>query len=181
MHGMQQRLEEVRSTDRDVQGRAYEAIIEATDGPVDWAYEIWDDVVSDLRHKNNRVRSIASQILCNLAKSDPEQRILTDFPQLLEVTRDERFVTARHCLQSLWKVGVAGPAQRDMYRDGMVQRYTECASEKNWSLVRFDIVQSMRNVYDHTGDEVIRTTAQELIDDETDDKYRRKYAKVWKL
>jgi hypothetical protein len=181
MHGMQQRLEEVRSTDRDVQGRAYEAIIEATDGPVDWAYEIWDDVVSDLRHKNNRVRSIASQILCNLAKSDREQRILTDFPQLLEVTRDERFVTARHCLQSLWKVGVAGPAQRDMYRDGMVQRYTECASEKNWSLVRFDIVQSMRNVYDHTGDEAIRTTAQELIDDETDDKYRRKYAKVWKL
>ena len=39
-------------------------------------------------------------------------RMLKDFDKLLAVTKDERFVTARHCLQSLWKVGAAGPEQR---------------------------------------------------------------------
>lgn len=63
----------------------------------------------------------------------------------------------------------------------MVQRFTECGSEKNWSLIRYDILQSMRNVYDLTGDQDIRTTAQELIGSETDDKYRKKYAKLWRV
>ena len=181
MNDVHQTLDAIRSTDREVQGAAYQAFIEATDDPVDWAYDVWDDVVADLTHRNNRVRSIASQILCNLAKSDPEHRIVEDFPRLLEVTKDDRFVTARHCLQSLWKVGVAGPTQREVYRQGMVQRFADCRSEKNWSLTRSDILQSLRQVYDQTGDETVRTTAQELIDSEDDDTYRKKYAKVWKL
>lgn len=99
---------------------------------------------------------------------------------MLDATRDARFVTARHTLQSLWKVGTAGPAQRAAYRDGMVRRFTECDTEKNRTLIRHDILQSMRTVHDHTGDEDIRTTAHELIDTETDEKYRAKYAKLWK-
>lgn len=97
MDSIQQTLDDIRSADKGLQNRAYEAIMESTNSPVGWAYEVWDDVVSDLRHKDNRVRSIAAQLLCNLTKSDPEQRILVDFPQLLNVTRDDRFVTARHC------------------------------------------------------------------------------------
>ena len=149
--------------------------------PVDWAYEVWDCVVSDLRHKDNHVRAIAGQLLCNLAKSDPELRILDDLPALLELTKDSRFVTARHGLQALWKVGAAGEAQREAYQGGMVQRFVECGTEKNWSLIRFDVLQGMRNVYDVTGDDSIRTTAQELIDSEADVKYRKKYAGLWKM
>jgi flagellar biosynthesis regulator FlaF len=177
---IRQNLDDIRGPDKAAQNRAYEAVIAATDSAVDWAYDVWDEVVTDLRHKDNHVRAIASQLLCNLAKSDPEVRLTSDFPALLNVTRDERFVTARHCLQSLWKVGVAGPRQREIWREGVVQRFTECRAEKNWSLIRYDILQSMRNVYDVTQDDGTRTTAQELIDSETDDKYRKKYAKVWK-
>lgn len=180
MDNVQQNLDDIRSPDKELQGRAYQALIEATDQPVDWAYEIWDQVVADLQHEDNRTRSIASQILCNLAKSDTEGRIIGDFPQLLDVTRDDRFVTARHCLQSLWKVGVAGAAQREVYRQGMVQRFDDCRSEKNWTLIRSDILQSLFNVYERTEDESIRATAQELIESEDDEKQRKKYAKVWK-
>lgn len=181
MNDVHQTLDAIHAKDRAVQGGAYEALIEATDHPVDWSYEVWDEVVTDLTHGNNRVRSIASQILCNLAKSDPEHRIVQDFPRPLEVTRDERFVTARHGLQSLWKVGVAGHTQREVYRQGMVQRFADCRPEKDSSLIRYDILQSLRQVYDETRDETIRATAQELIDSEDDDTYRKKYAKVWKL
>jgi hypothetical protein len=76
-------------------------------------------MVETLRHKDNRRRAIAAQILCNLAKSDPKQRMLKDFDALLTVTKDERFVTARHCMQSLWKVGVAGKDQQQKLVDGL--------------------------------------------------------------
>ncbi|HZG92244.1 MAG TPA: hypothetical protein VEZ42_18715 [Pseudonocardia sp.] len=173
-------LDEVRSPDPDVRNPACAAVIEATDRPVDWAYEAWDGVVSDLRHPDAHVRSIAAQLLCNLAKSDPERRILGDLPALLDLTHDARFVTARHCLQALWKVGAAGPEQRAAYRDGLVRRFAGCRAAKNWSLIRYDIVQSLRNAYDASGDESLRAAAQELIASESDAKYRKKYATVWK-
>lgn len=180
MDDVQERLDDIRSPDKEIQGRAYQDMMEVTDQQVDWAYEVWDQVVADLQHGNNRTRSIASQILCNLAKSDPDERIVEDLPSLLEVTRDDRFVTARHCLQSLWKVGVAGAAQREAYREAIAHRFADCRSEKNWTLIRSDILQSLFDVYQRTEDDAIRTTARELIDSEEDAKQRKKYTKVWK-
>src|SRR5258706_14927448 len=101
-------LDNLRSEDKDLQNTAFFAILAATDRPVDWAYDVWDGMVADLRHKDNHRRAIAAQVLCNLAKSDPDNRMLKDFDALLNVTKDERFVTARHCLQALWKIGLAG-------------------------------------------------------------------------
>jgi quinol monooxygenase YgiN len=171
---------DIRSPDRDARNRAYQAVMDATDTAVDWAYEVWSDVVADLAHKDNHVRAIAAQLLCNLAKSDPDLRVLADLPALLEVTRDARFVTARHCLQALWKVGAAGPEQRAAYRAALVDRFAGCRAEKNWSLIRYDILQSLRTVHDATGDETLRATAEHLIDTETDPKYRKKYATLWR-
>jgi len=71
---------------------------------VDWAYEVWDDLIEMLSDKDNHVRAIGAQVLCNLARSDPKGRMLKDFEKLLVVTRDERFVTARHTFQAIWKV-----------------------------------------------------------------------------
>ena len=81
--------------------------------PIDWAYEVWDDLLALLKKGDNRERAIAAQVLASLAKSDPQQRTLKDLALLIATTKDERFVTARHCMQSLWKVGVAGDSQRE--------------------------------------------------------------------
>src|SRR4051794_23814371 len=97
-------IDNIHSTDKDLQNAAYSAVMEATDKPVDWAYEAWDEMVTSLKDKDNHVRAIAAQMLCNLAKSDPDKRIIKDFDKLIAVTKDERFVTARHCMQSLWKI-----------------------------------------------------------------------------
>ena len=82
--------------DGDVRYAALNTILNATEQPVDWAYEVWDDLVVHLRDKNNHVRAIAAQMLCNLAKSDPELKMQTAFAALLATTKDEKFVTARH-------------------------------------------------------------------------------------
>lgn len=173
-------LQNWRSTDRDVQNKAYYAVLEATDKPVDWAYEVWDDMVAGLSDPDNHVRAIAAQVLCNLAKSDPEQRLLTDFEALLAVTKDERFVTARHTLQALWKVGSVSPAQQKLLLDGLERRFKECVKEKNATLIRYDILEGMRNLYDEVADAGIKTRALALIELETDVKYRKKYAGLWR-
>jgi hypothetical protein len=173
-------LADLRSQDKEGQNRAFQQLLPATDKPVDWAYEVWDELVRNLADKDNRRRAISAQVLCNLAKSDPEERMLKDFPTLLAVTKDGKFVTARHCMQSLWKVGIAGEAQRAMLLDGLTARFKECAAEKNCTLIRYDIVESLRKIYDETSDEKIRQRALDLIDTEDDLKYRKKYATLWK-
>ena len=173
-------LDNLWSEDRELQNKAFFHILEKTDKPVDWAYEAWDELLANLTHKDNHNRAIAAQVLCNLAKSDAKNKMLKDFDALLAVTKDERFVTARHCMQSLWKVGAAGKKQQKIYIDGLERRFKECITEKNGTLIRYDILQSLRNVYDAMKDEKIRGKALELIETEEDVKYRKKYASLWK-
>jgi hypothetical protein len=168
------------SEDRDIQGQAFQFIQAATDQPVDWAYAAWNDLVAHLVDPDNHSRAVAAQLLCNLAKSDPEERILKDFGKLLAVTHDERFVTARHCLLALWRIGAAGAKQRQRLVRGLEQRYVECEEEKNGKLIRSDIIQGLRQLYEATGDAKVEAKALALIETETDAKYHQKYARVWR-
>jgi hypothetical protein len=178
---IQTNIDNIWSEDRELQNQAYTYILKATDKPVDWAYEVWDKLVAGLAHKDNHVRAITAQILANLAKSDPEYRIKTTFHSILEVTKDKRFVTARHCMQSIWKIGAAGKKQQKLLVDGLIGRFKECLTEKNCTLIRFDIIQGLRNLYDAIPDETIKKNALALIETEDDLKYRRKYASLWKV
>jgi hypothetical protein len=173
-------LDNIRSENGQLQNDAYYFLIEKTEKPVDWAYEAWDELVEGLTHKDNHVRAISSQLLANLAKSDPKGRMFKDFDKLLNVTKDEKFVTARHCLQSIWKVGLAGKNAQIMVVKGLEKRYQESVKEKNGTLIRFDIIQDLRNLYDATTSGEIKEKALELIELEQDLKYKKKYASIWK-
>ena len=173
-------LDNIRSEDGQLQNKAYYALMEETEKPVDWAYEAWDELVEGLTHMDNHVRAISSQLLANLAKSDPKGRMLKDFDKLLDVTKDEKFVTARHCLQSIWKVGLGGKNQQIIVVKGLEKRYRECVKEKNGSLIRYDILVGLKNLYDATTSSEIKEKALEVIELEKDLKYKKKYAAVWK-
>jgi hypothetical protein len=177
---LEKHLSDLHSGDSDRQNAAYHALLAATEHPVDWAYDVWDDLVRSLGDKDNHVRAIAAQVLANLARSDPEFRLRDAFDALLNGTRDPRFVTARHTLQSIWKVGLAGEAQHQLLLDGLTRRYAESADEKNGTLIRYDIVVGLRSLYDATGDDTVKAQALGLVDAEADAKYRKKYAAVWR-
>jgi len=173
-------LENLLSKDGELRYEALIYVLKVTDKRVDWAYEVWDQLVENLRHQDNHQRAIAAQVLCNLARSDPENRMLKDFNALIAVTRDERFVTARHSLQAIWKVGAAGKKQQKMVVDRLAGRFIECVVEKNCTLIRYDIIQGLRKLYDEVRDENLREKALELIESEQAIKYRKKYAGLWK-
>ena len=173
-------IQNVRSKDGQAQNAAFLALMKASNRRVDWAYEVWDDLIEMLTDKDNHVRAIGDQVLCNLARSDPQGRMLKDFNRLLAVTRDERFVTARHTFQAIWKVGLAGEKQRKLLLEGLGRRYKECARERNCTLIRYDINVSLGTLYDALKDEEIKTRALAWNETEPDPKYRKKYATVWR-
>jgi hypothetical protein len=174
------RWEQLRSQDGAVRSAALSALLAATEQPVDWAYEVWDELLARLGHADNHQRAIAAQLLCSLARSDPEGYALRDFDRLLAVTRDERFVTARHTLQALWKVGAVSDAHRRLVIGRLAERFRTAAAEKNGTLIRYDIVEGLRKLYDQVPDEAVREVALALIASETDAKYQKKYAAVWR-
>lgn len=165
--------------DRMRQGDAFGQVIKLTSEPVSWSYEVWDEVLRQLTDKHNRNRSIAAQVLCNLARSDPEDRMKRDFPALFDVVRDERFVTARHAMQAMWHVGCVGKPQQKRVMTALEERFSECVTHKNCTLIRYDIIECLRKLFDVVQDEAIRTKAQSLIELEPDPKYKKKYQTLW--
>jgi len=175
------KVDALYSEDREEQQRAFLDLLEAAERPVEWAYEVWDQLVTGLASPNNRVRAITAQLLCSLArKSDPDKRILKDFPRLMAVTRDTRFVTARHTLQNIWKVGAAGQEQALMLLKALSERYISCIDEKNYMLVRYDIIAALKRLYDEFRDERIRFLALKLIALEENPRNHQKNLSLWK-
>jgi hypothetical protein len=63
---------------------------------------------------------------------------------------------------------------------GLEKRFRECVKEKNGTLIRYDIIVDLRNLYNAVKDEAIKEKALELIEIEKDLKYKKKYAGVWR-
>jgi hypothetical protein len=173
-------FENLESKDREVQYEAFLQLVAATEKKVDWAYEVWDQLAEDLNNPDNHRRARGSQFLCNLAISDPENRIQTVFPAIWEVTYDKKFVTARHSLQAIWRIGLAGDKQKEMVINRLIDRFHTCENEKNYTLIRFDIIQGLKNLYSELKEEEIKQQAMDLIDTVEESKYKKKYLSLWK-
>lgn len=177
---IEKHIQNLYSKDKNLQGASFQHLMKQTDKPVAWVYDMWDSLVDLLQNGDNRGRSIAAQVLCNLAKSDHENRMSEDLPKLVQTTKDEKFVTARHALLALWKVGIVNKNLTKKTVDGLSKRFEECIDEKNFTLIRYDITRVLRKIFDHTHDEQVFKRSISLIEIETDEKYRKKYLTVWK-
>ncbi|BAS27401.1 hypothetical protein [Limnochorda pilosa] len=168
------------SSDSDVAYQALGRLFEITERPVDWAYEFWDQLLKDLTARAGQKRAFAAQMLARLAISDPDGRMLKDFPKVAAVMKDEKTVTARHTLQSLWRIGLAGPQQKAMVLEALEHRFRECAEEKNGTLVRTDVVTALGRLTKATGDATIEVRLNALIETEPDEKQRKKQRAAWR-
>jgi hypothetical protein len=149
-------LKNLHSKDANLRYASFKYIINVTKQPVDWAYDVWDELLTLTKTGDNHQRTIAVQVLSNLAKSDPKQKMLKDIDKLFAVTKDEKFVTARHSLQSLWKVGIVNKEFQKKVVDGLSKRFKECITEKNCTLIRYDTLEVLRKIYDQVNDEKIK-------------------------
>lgn len=172
-------VDNIVGTDADIRYASYLTLMDMTIEKVDWVYMLWDILIDNINHKNNHTRSIIGQLICNLVKSDYEGRIQKDFPKLMNMTKDEKFVTARHCLLSIWKIGLTGEANMMLVLEGLTDRYINCTEEKNCTLIRADIIESLKKLFTEVKDEKISKIAAELIEKEASEKYKKKYLSIW--
>lgn len=177
---IQEQFDGLYSEDRQVQYQSHMNILETAKQPVDWAYDIWDSLKEDLLAPDAHQRSRAAQYLPYLAISDPENRILADFPSIWARTYDEKFVVARHTLQAIWRIGLAGEQHRQLVLDHLVRRFRSCRDEKNSTLIRSDIQRNMRQLYNATKDDSIKQQALELVEEVENMKYQKRYRDSWK-
>jgi hypothetical protein len=168
------------SSDREVAYRAFVELMKLAEDRVDWSYDVWDQMVGDLSHRDGHKRAFAAQMLAHLAISDPENRMRRDFPALADVMTDARTVTGRHALQSIWRVGLAGEDRVALVVDSLTKRFHECTSEKNASLVRTDVLTSLGRLFRAVGDVSIEARAEILMASEEDEKSRQKQKAAWK-
>ncbi len=168
-------LNDLESIDDAVRMKALKTVLAATDSRVDWIYEEWDSLVGKLDDENSFQRSIAVMVLCNLAKSDKEERMGKILNELLSHTKDEKFITSRQCLLHIWKVAVAGKSLREKVIRHLETRFAECEKEKHYNLLRQDIVTSLNKIYEVERDYKLRERILKLVSAEKESKYRKKY------
>lgn len=68
-------VEDLASTNDEIRMNALQSLLKVTESKVNWVYEVWDLLLGKLDHENSYQRSIGVMLLCNLAKSDSENRI----------------------------------------------------------------------------------------------------------
>lgn len=176
---VRQNLTDLRSEFKQERYEAFMYLINKAKQPVDWVYEVWNDVLALTKTGDNHQRTLAVQLLAALAKSDIQNRLVKDYYNVIAVTYDECFTTARHSLKALWKIGVANLHLKGLVIRELTNRFLTCRNEKNCKLIRYDIIEVFRKMYDTLNDESIEDTVELLIDFEEEPKYQQKYRKLW--
>lgn len=166
----------LKSNDDKTRMEALQQVMQLTEIPVDWVYQVWDDLFTLLEDRNSFKRNIAIMVLCNLAKSDVENRLQNSLKILLAHTRDEKFVTSRQCLLNIWKLALVNKQHYEAVINHLVERYRECITEDHYNLYRQDIIQSLASIYKVDKDEKLSRLMRALLLEEKDVKYRTKYA-----
>jgi hypothetical protein len=173
-------IDELSSTDDKVRLNALQTLLKLTEVPVDWVYEVWDLLLEKLGNENSYQRSIGILLLCNLAKSDSEDRLKRSLDTLLAHTMDEKFITSRQCIQNIWKVAAANKSNRVKVLKRLKTRFLECEPEKHYNLLRQDILQSMVSLSKAEGNGALLAKAKTLIAQEQEAKYRKQYEALLK-
>ena len=177
---IKKRIEDLGSTDDKVRMDALQNLLKVTESKVDWVYDVWDQLLERLEHENSYQRLIAVKLLCNLAKSDIENRLGNSLDRLLAHTRDEKFITSRQCIQSIWKTAATNKPNREKVLKHFEKRFVECADVKHYNLIRLDILQSMVILHQVEKNDALLTKVQSLIAKEQDMKYRKQYEALLK-
>lgn len=79
-------------------------ISEASQREPELFYHYWDDFVSLLNHPNSYHRDFALVMLANLTRADRENKFSLLFDDYFSHINDEKFMTARKCIQNTAKI-----------------------------------------------------------------------------
>ena len=172
---IQELFDQLNEKDNTVRYEAFTRLLEITENPVKWVYEVWDLLVGKLDNPNSFQRSIGIMLLCNLSHSDKEKRMNAIVTKVLSHTRDEKFITSRQTLQNCWKIAWFNSSLSETILTHLKERFLACETEDHANLLRQDILQSLVTLTELQHDEPLETTVRELINSEKNEKSQKGY------
>lgn len=141
------------------QTQLYQALMQLTENKINDRDMLWGLAAEYAQHKNNHLRSIGGQLICRLVVANDEAETFFKYDSVLKaVTHDEKFVTSRHTIRSLWYVSLGSEAHFKWYIEYLKSRLIESFSEKNGTMVRMDIFEGMICAREFLKEKAKRTT-----------------------
>jgi glycyl-tRNA synthetase beta subunit len=167
-------FENLSSKDDKVRYPSFKAVHAETNNEVLWIYDKWPQLVEKLSSDNSFQRSIGALLLLNLVKSDKENKVYQIIDKLINVAEDEKFITARLCLQNLWKAAIKNPDLLKKVSEFLETTYYENVHlNSHANLIKQDAFLSLTEIYKKTGDAKVKTIIDNIFNTETDEKIKK--------
>ncbi len=169
----------LESKDNNIRYEAFKELLQITEEKVSWIYDKWFVLVDKLSSDNSFQRSIGLMLLANLSKSDIDNRFGTIMDNYLEYFNDEKFITARQCVQNVWKIAITHEGNKKKIIQQLENAYQDNINlSKHANLFKQDIIGSMYQIYQHTKDGDIKKKIHSLIESEIDAKFVKSLKKI---
>lgn len=153
---------------------AFKKIHEATDEKVKWIYDKWFVLVEKTNSENSFQRSIGLTLLANLAKSDTENKFEKIIDNYLEHFEDEKFITARLCIQNVWKIAVVNKKHLKKIIGKLESSYSENIHFKTHAnLIKRDIIGSLAKISFLLKNKNAAESIESFIESESDLKFQK--------
>ncbi|MDC7126509.1 MAG: hypothetical protein PQJ46_13140 [Spirochaetales bacterium] len=169
---------ETKRKDNKIRLNALNGLLDITEKKVDWFDEVFDDLKNRLKSDNSYQRSIGMMLLCNLSKSDNENHLKIVLPDLLQLLKDEKFITRRQTIQNIWKIAIEKDNLQKKIIEVLLEKFYECLFEEHYNLIRQDIISSLFSIHQKDTDSCPISIINDLIEDEKDVKLQKKYQKI---
>lgn len=158
---------------------AFQELLTITGSPVPWFDQYRSLLMEKLSDENSYQRSIGLMLLCNLAKNDTHHEYRQILDLLMPLINDEKFITERQYLQSIWKVAIVNEEYSKRIIPQLEKEFYDCLSKKHSNLLRQDIIESMIKILEKMPTQEIKDTIGKMIEDEQDEKSKKKYIKMF--
>jgi hypothetical protein len=169
-------MERLKSAKDDERYSALTELLSITEEKVPWFDEYREALAAKLTDENSYQRSIGAMLLANLAKSEGKKGEFGKLlPGLMRLVDDEKFITERQYLQSVWKVALVDPAYKKKIVAQLESEFAACAAKKHANLLRLDIVAGLAKIMGGTGEAGMRREIEALIATEEGERDRKKY------
>jgi hypothetical protein len=168
----------LKSKDDSERYNALLTISQMAEKNVDWFDERIDELFEKLDDENSFQRSIGILLICDLAKSDSKRIIRMRLNEIIQHFSDEKFITSRQCIQNIWKIVIEDVETEQKIINALAKYFKECENVKHSNLLRIDIISTMQKIYEKYSDKKVLQLMNELVESESDEKNKKKLAKI---
>ena len=143
---------------------SYSVISQASQMRPELFYQYWEDFAALLDHPNSYHRDFALILLANLTPADKENKFLNLFNDYFSHINDEKFMTARKCVESTGKIMESKVELTGDITDILLDVDKRCDFPlKQKALLKSDIIQLFYKFYGQIND---KKRVNEFVKDE---------------